>query len=168
MFYSTNTTYQRGFALLYASLIASLLTAMGIIMFNIAQKELLLASAGRESQFAFYAADTGVECALYWDFKHNAFDTSTTYTNPAYCGSGESARLKDFPNGSEGVFDGVNGLGGTAKTKFYFESEGKCVYVTVQKNNSVPFTVIESFGYNTACNQQTHPRRLERAVRATF
>lgn len=164
-------TRERGFALLYASLVASLLTALGIIMFTIAQKELLLSSVGRDSQFAFYAADAGVECALYWDFRHNAFDPLVAYTDPAYCGSGDGARLKDFPNGPEGTFDGVSGLGGTPKTGFYFEVDNRCVYVTVQKNEvapGTPATVVESFGYNTSCSQLTHPRRLERAVRATF
>ncbi len=51
----------RGFTLLLASLIASLLATIGLAMFAIAQKEVRLSSMGRESQFAFYAADTGAE-----------------------------------------------------------------------------------------------------------
>ncbi len=62
----------RGFTLFYAMLISSLLLAIGIAIFNITFKELTLSSGARESANAFYAADTGLECALYWDLKHAA------------------------------------------------------------------------------------------------
>jgi hypothetical protein len=41
--------------------------AVGASIINIALKQVILSGAGRESQFAFYAANTGLECALYWD-----------------------------------------------------------------------------------------------------
>ncbi len=56
-----------GFALLYAVLIASVMTSIGLAIFNITTKEIILSSAARESQFAFYAADTGIECGLFWN-----------------------------------------------------------------------------------------------------
>ncbi len=157
----------RGFTLLYASLIASLLTALGIAMFGIAQKELTLSSLGRESQYAFYAADTGAECATYWDFKSNAFATSTVFAGNAKC-AGKT--LSDFPTGYENGLgnDGVAGLGGTNTSTFWFETNSHCVYVRVTKANSYPYTKIESFGYNTKCSDVTNPRRLERAVRSTY
>ncbi|HXK40184.1 MAG TPA: LamG domain-containing protein [Candidatus Paceibacterota bacterium] len=61
---------RRGFTLFYAVLTASLLLAIGIAIFNITYKELILSSGARESSNAFYAADTGLECALYWDLRH--------------------------------------------------------------------------------------------------
>src|SRR3990167_4752401 len=64
---------ERGFTLLLAALVASIVLALGASIFGVAQKELTLSSIGRDSQFAFYAADTGAECALYWDFRHQAF-----------------------------------------------------------------------------------------------
>ncbi len=152
-----------------ASLVASLLAALGIAMFTIAQKEIVLSSLGRDSQFAFYAADTGAECALYWDFKYNAFATSTPYTStstPATC-AGQT--LQDFPTPYEtGNPDGVSGLGGAAQTSFWFEPDGLCVYVTITKQNTNPRTKVEALGYSTACSDPNNRRRLERAVRATF
>lgn len=58
---------QGGFTLLFAVLVSTLILAVGASMITIALKQLTLSSAGRESQFAFYAANTGLECALYWD-----------------------------------------------------------------------------------------------------
>lgn len=66
---------QKGFTLFYAVLTASLLLAIGIAIFNITFKELILSSGARESANAFYAADTGLECALYWDLKHDALSS---------------------------------------------------------------------------------------------
>lgn len=74
---------QRGFTLLLAALVSSVVLAVGAAIFSIAQKQLMLSSTGRDSQFAFYAADTIAECALYWDFRCNYFATSTALINPA-------------------------------------------------------------------------------------
>ena len=60
----------RGFVLLFSILLASIVLSMSLGAFNIALKDLLLSATGRESQFAFYAADAGAECAVYWDVRH--------------------------------------------------------------------------------------------------
>lgn len=57
----------RGFTLFYAVLITSLLLSIALAVFNITLKELILSSDARESQNAFYSADTALECALFWD-----------------------------------------------------------------------------------------------------
>jgi hypothetical protein len=62
-----STIRESGFTALYAVLIASLALAIALAVANIALKESLLSSAARESQFAFYAANSGIECARYWD-----------------------------------------------------------------------------------------------------
>jgi len=151
-----------------AALVGSLLTSLGLAMFSIAKKEVVLSSLGRDSQLAFYAADTGAECALYWDFQHNAFSTTTVYASPDVTPSCAGQPLRDFPTPYEnGNPDGITGLGGSNTTTFWFEPEGKCVYVTVSKQANSK-TIVESLGYNTPCNDPNHPRRLERAVRSIF
>jgi Tfp pilus assembly protein PilX len=62
-----------GFALLFAVLTASLLLTIGLSIFGISFKELTISTAARESQVAFYAADSARECALYWDVKKGDF-----------------------------------------------------------------------------------------------
>lgn len=67
-----------GFALLFAILASSVLLSIGAAIWNIAFKEVLLSSFGRESQSAFYVADTAIECAFYHDFiGTDVFATST-------------------------------------------------------------------------------------------
>ncbi len=62
---TSNTKY--GFAILYATLVGGVVLAIGAAILSVTIKQISLAIAGRESQKAFYAADTGIECALYFD-----------------------------------------------------------------------------------------------------
>ena len=66
----------QGFVLLFAILISSVVLAVGMGMYNITLQELQLSKVGRESQKAFYMADTGAECAFYWDRKYPGFTDS--------------------------------------------------------------------------------------------
>jgi|SRR3989338_3738094 len=75
--FSRTSRAQRGFTLLLAALVSSIVLAVGAAIFSIAQKQVALSVLGRDSQFAFYAADTAAECALYWDFRCNYFASST-------------------------------------------------------------------------------------------
>ena len=74
---------KKGFTLLYATLVGSLLIAIASGIFNIIFKELQLSASSRESQFAFYSADSGLECALYWDIRHSGFGVSIFSTSTA-------------------------------------------------------------------------------------
>ncbi len=75
---SLNLEASGGFALLFAILASSVLLSIGLAIWNIAFREVLLSSFGRESQSAFYVADSAIECALYHDFiGTNVFATST-------------------------------------------------------------------------------------------
>ncbi|OHA18238.1 MAG: hypothetical protein A2664_02090 [Candidatus Taylorbacteria bacterium RIFCSPHIGHO2_01_FULL_46_22b] len=61
--------HQRGFTLYYAVLFAGLLLAVGASMLNLTLKEFLLSASLKESSYAFFAADSGMDCALYWNWK---------------------------------------------------------------------------------------------------
>ena len=56
-----------GFTLLIAIVTTSMLLIVSFVVVNIALKQLVLANAGKESQHAFYNADSGTECAVYWE-----------------------------------------------------------------------------------------------------
>ncbi|HEC32849.1 MAG TPA: hypothetical protein ENI63_01150 [Candidatus Kaiserbacteria bacterium] len=143
---------ERGFTLLLAVLVSGVLLAIGLAIFNITIKELLLSSSGRDSQFAFYAADSGTECALYWDQKGGGFSTSTPGTISC--------------NGSS--ITNVGGVGYDTAMTFQFEVDGFCSIVSVIKSQTHPRTKIESKGYNTTCDNTINPRRIERAIRVTY
>src|SRR5579863_9728289 len=82
----------KGFTVLFAALIPALLLAVGLAIFDIIFKEVSFATVARDSNYAIYAADTGAECAEYWDQQcgatcnagfTSAFSTSTfSASNP--------------------------------------------------------------------------------------
>lgn len=158
---------QNGYVLLFSILISSIILAIGMGIANITTKSLALRSAGSDSQFAFYAADGGAECALLWDLKHPGFTLDTvfatsTFSNPPT--SGVMCNEQDIA-----VSWAIsNTTANAAKTQFTINLLGDtCAKVTVSKTNSGLDTQIISRGYNDDC-AGGFVRLLERAIRITF
>lgn len=57
----------RGFTLLIAIILTSIILSVGIALTDISYKQIELAATARQSQYAFYNADSALECALYYD-----------------------------------------------------------------------------------------------------
>lgn len=155
------SNFQKGFTLFVAVVITGtlLLIATGVV--NLALRHSLISASGRDSQLAFYAADTGMECALYWDVGApsgiSAFATSTPGGAPTITCNQDAAN-----SGNQWV------VGGSSVSTFgtiTFLPDPYCATVTVTKQAGGS-TVIESRGYNTCAAGA--PRRVERAVRATY
>ncbi|MBX9765607.1 hypothetical protein K2X83_03125 [Patescibacteria group bacterium] len=161
---------QRAFTLLLAVLVSSVLIALGSAIYDIVSKEIVLSAAGRESQFSFYAADTGVECALYHDFKNNLFGTSSTATTVT-CGGSTVNIVTPRPHTNIGVDDPADVNDETLITQFSFPIGGTeqtlpCASITVTRKYTPMRTTVESAGYNTCVT--TSPNRLERAIRVNY
>jgi Tfp pilus assembly protein PilX len=152
---------EQGITLLISLIITGTLLLVATAIANIALKQATIAASGRESQYAFYAADSGAECALYWDVKNptgiSAFATSTVTT--INCNQNLSNPSNPTPTSVGGSMSGVS----TFTLKFLPDTF--CAVVTVTKDNDGT-TKIESLGYNTC--DTTNPRRVERAVRVTY
>lgn len=176
---------EKGFAMLFAVLTASVLLSIGLSIFNLTIKELLLSSSGRESQFAFYAADTGIECAMYWDFKGtNIFATSSGYASRDPVPSNpDCVNTQGQPVQSININPSFYTLS-AASTTFALtipnlDAQGNsapyCATVTVSKAlvGSIIETSIDSRGYNvgtvsgTSC-VSTDVNRVERAIRVRY
>ncbi|OHB02496.1 MAG: hypothetical protein A3F53_01755 [Candidatus Zambryskibacteria bacterium RIFCSPHIGHO2_12_FULL_48_10] len=148
---------KKGFTLFLAVVVMGTLLLIATGITALAVKQSLISVSGRESQIAFYAADTGLECALYWDVKNpsgsSAFDPSTSST--INCN-------QDANNGGNQWV-----VGGSSASTFTmtFLPDPSCAIVTVTKLTGNA-TRIESLGYNT-CNSESS-RRVERAIRATY
>lgn len=69
---ATSVAGRRGFTLMVAVLVNSIIIVIGLGIYGIVFREFNLAVVSRESQAAFYAADTLAECVLYWDQKRDA------------------------------------------------------------------------------------------------
>lgn len=146
---------RRGFTLLMSVLIASVLLALGYEIYNLAVKEVALSSSGRESQFAFFAADTGIECALWADTTLDAFATSSDVLE-LDCGTATSTLSRAY-SGSDYVTTFELITGAAPRTQ--------CSNIVVTRREPKR-TIIESFGHNNCI--LTDPLRLERAIRVTY
>ena len=163
---------QRGFTIFFAMLVGALALAVGAAIYDLTVREIDLSNTATQSQYAIYAADTGAECALYWDLKctltscfaGSAFATSSASTVP---GSGVSCNGVDIA----AVPWTVQAQSAAATTTFTvsFSPQPYCVLVTVAKHGSPTVTSIVSHGYNTAC-PPTLPTttRLERTLQVDY
>ncbi|MDQ3076941.1 MAG: hypothetical protein M3Q63_02750 [bacterium] len=178
-----NNSRQKGIVILFAVLTIGLLIGIGVAMSGLTQKQLVLSNIGKQSQVAFYAADTGAECARYWDSVHNSFAATSTDaggneifvapkgSNAISC-NGEEPDAINFESEVEGQEN--------TKTTFQIDISSPvgfvaqynyCAKVEVVKmiqQGLVIGTTIESRGYNLPCVAPNSSRKVERAVRLTY
>ena len=162
--------------MLFAVLVSSVLLSIGISIFSLTVKELALSASGRESQFSFYAADTGAECALYWDIKGiDVFATSTDQRSP----NPSNPDCVDSVGSPQYITNGnyISRTPTSAATRFELvipnaDAQGVsapyCATVTVTKtvSSGIVSTSIDSRGYNTCVT--TDLGRVERALKVTY
>jgi hypothetical protein len=170
---------QKAFVLLYAVLVASVILAIGFSLANIITKQIILSSIGKSSRVAYYAADGGRDCGLFWvnyaDVIYGRpFDNST----PVRCGGTEFSPSLS-PNPLEKsllqLYPGVD-LTGSAYTAYSFnpidlsvDSQAACAKVTIftfiqgasPKNYR---SIVLSRGFNTSCVSMQSPRTVSRTV----
>ena len=150
-------------------LVGSLALAIGIAIYDLTVRELDLSSTATQSQYAIYAADTGAECALYWDFKcpgslcsaGSAFATSSYSIGPL-AGSGVTCNGIDITSSLGSPAAGPS----SATTTFTITFSPQPYYVTVQveKSGTPMLTTVTSKGYNT----QSGPNKLERVLFVSY
>lgn len=138
----------KGFVLLFAVTLAAILLSIALGVSNIALREIKFGTSAKDTNEAFFAADTGVEKVLFLD------------KNPEYYPAPEN-------EGDVIMFDTVPvvGLGDTGKS---------CAIVTITKERtplSVVTTII-SKGYNLGGDDpscfSTNSDRIERELKTTY
>ncbi len=138
---------KKGAVLLIAILVSSVALAVGFGVYNRTYKELVFASFWKQTQIAFSAADSGLECSMYWDTHPPASPAQAT------------------------CFGGSSFAWSTSTSPFVLPANmsvsGGCVNVTITRAGVSPVvTTITSRGYNTC--DPTNPRRVERGLVASY
>jgi len=149
-----------GFTLLFSLLIISIVLSVSLGVADLIIRELTLSSIGKESQKAFYAADTGIECAMFWDVQKDHFDKLGDYKL-------DCAGKKDIDND---VGKGVIFFGGSTTTSFTLDFGDSCAKVDLIKTEITgvgKITTIDSLGYNMACSVNS-VRQVERGLRIGY
>jgi len=142
-----NKKFNEGFTLLLALIVANTVLIISLGVYDIIIREIELSGLGRESQIAFYAADSGTECVLYWDIKKRAISTTTPTTIEC---------LGQSPS-----------VGGSLVSSFKLNfNNGACAKIVVNKTNP-SVTQADSYGYNFDCDSSLS-RKVERGIRITY
>ncbi|MCR4276303.1 MAG: hypothetical protein NUV90_02885 [Candidatus Parcubacteria bacterium] len=144
---------QRGFALLIAIIFMSVMLSFGLALGSIGYKQQILASAAVESQYAFYAADAALECALYADQQQNFFDflshDATTHPNVITCDGVPATELS---------YTYTIGVQLVVSERLSLDSNKHCADVTVYKPApGTGVTYIFSQGYDVSCTTVGSP-----------
>ncbi len=143
--------FNKGFILILTLIVMSFVLMIGLGIYNIILKEIQISNLGKDSQIALYAADSGIECALYWDIKKGMVSSS----NPS--------NIKCFNRDIS--------LPGTPTNTFESNNldNNSCVRVTITK--SIPpnplMTEIKAYGYDVDCSSNVS-RKVERGVKVTY
>lgn len=181
---------QKGFTLLFAVLISTLVLSISATVTSIALRQTIISTTGRESQYAFYAANTAMECAFYWDvIGHKDTNQSDKVVFPApgqtrvsdgtdiNCAGGNITNGDGFDYNNQewntntsgqttfyiDVHDAFNIKDDSRTSKF---NHHYCAQATVKKqinsSTGIITTTIEAKGYNTC--DPNNSRRVERGL----
>src|SRR3569623_572994 len=183
---------KRGFTIFFTMLVASLALSVDVVIYDLLIRSLALSQTATQSQYAVFAADSGTECALYWDFKYadvstgdsdgSAFATSSR-TSTGETGDGATAgtvtcSTQDIVAGgaplntSWSVVYPSSGpdINNAATTTFWFSTgaaaNAPCVKVEICKAVIPSRTTLLSHGYNTCDAAGT--LRLERTLQINY
>lgn len=166
---------EKGFTLLLAALFASIALLLGSSIYSIVSKELTLSSIGQDSQYAFYAADTAAECALYWDSRTDEHP-NTFATSSASQGTASAITCDTVSAPLTIASSNANAATTTLEINSLFMTNGAggyCADVTVSKTqtgtSSAEHTLITANGYSVSCAAiGTAPDALQRTVQLQY
>lgn len=127
----------KGFVILFAVTISAILLAIALGVSNIALKELNFSTSAKNANDAFLAADTGAECALYYDKASIDRFSSTNSGSSITCGTST-------------VTPSFSGNATLWSYDFSISNFNSCAYVTISKDNTAPPATVKivSKGYN--------------------
>jgi len=162
---SSSSSSHQGFVILFVVLIASIILLIGAGIFTISFKQNILSSTARESQLAFAAADSAVECTLYYD-RLGAISLTGTGFSCAGVNITPTSLLGSTEFGFDIPFQSL--YGGTGDNL-------PCARVEINKDfnqNAVSYTRILARGYNTCLQNGTpaldNPLLLERVLEVKY
>ena len=159
---------QRGFTLLIAVIFMSVMLSFGLALASLGYKQQVLASGAIASQYAFYVADTALECALYADQRQGLFAYTKYDGNPkSMTCDGDTVAVVQLPPSVALLISTV---------RLSLDEGTRCADLTVYKyatpqspsNNT---TYLFSIGYDVSCDRVANPgnsRFVARGISAHY
>ena len=151
---------RRGFTLLISIILASVALVVGLALADVAYKQVVLSSTARNSQVAFYRADSAMECALYYDQQSAAFNDQDALTITCERASIPVTKSSLPDGGVLSTFDVPCSSGGrSASVSVYKQNTGTC-------SASGAKNCLFASGFNTCTVND--PNRFERGLKAIY
>jgi len=172
-----NYNQNQGFVILFAVVLTSIILSVSLGLADITYKEISFGTSAKNTGDAFFAADTGAECALYYDFKGVQSPFGDLVNPFGYTGGANDLTLEC--SGTQFTFTGGYSANGPWEFILFNlgPSDKACVVVEVTKDFNGPGvedddTTIVSKGYNDggeniACTS-TSPTRVEREIELRY
>ncbi len=164
---------KKGFSTFIAVIIAGSLTLVAFTVSKIVTRSIEFANTGRNSQEAFFAADAGIECAIYWDTKEDVSKFATSTSGAPITCAGVSMSSGTISGTSTAFRIGGGGDANRTSTFGFVLNQGinpsnACVIVLVTKYyvGTTLMTKVSSYGYNNC--DTSDKRRVERGLEVTY
>ncbi|MEK7228160.1 MAG: hypothetical protein AAB681_02285 [Patescibacteria group bacterium] len=149
---------QTGFAMLFTVLIVSLILSITLSISNITFKQTILSSLAKDSQIAFYQADTAIECGMLYDTTLS-FPVGTdpsSVVSPIFCGNDRFVIDTSQSSVDYLLFTQVVGAQTDPCSTILFD----------KKTNEIENeAIVQGLGYNT-CTASA--RQVQRALQVTY
>ena len=161
-----------GFVILFSMVISSIVFSVALGIATIAYREATFNTLSKNTGEAFYAADTGAECALYYDNASTVISTGNVFAFGQPTSSVATVCASTAVN--------LNNGSGTEPDPWVFHiyplgATGKaCAVVSLWRDNSTPVvTTIDSRGYNVYDKSSSNcsfsgTNRVERHIELTY
>ncbi|HEY0980268.1 MAG TPA: hypothetical protein VGE18_02575 [Candidatus Paceibacterota bacterium] len=154
--HSTIASTKNGFAMLFTVLVISIIMSLAIGIANVTFKQNLLSSIAKDSLVAFYAADAGVECGLYYDFTVGLFPEDLPAASAPEllaCGNNTFSKVADMSYTNYIVY-----------RENITDANKPCRNLVFDKTDAT-INLIQSRGYSVCSNT---PRQVERALEVRY
>jgi hypothetical protein len=159
-----------GFALLVAVIFTSVMLAFGLEMASLGYKQSQLTSNAVGSQYAFYAADAALECALYADQQEALFDFPDPEPSSAPLIACDGSTATYPPLYPTGIVSYVSASGWIVSERLSVDNGKRCADVTLYKYADKK-AFIYSQGYDVSCAVVANPsggRLVSRGLRISY
>ncbi len=167
----------KGYTLLFAVLVASLVLIVGVSILTLGKKEFQLSASARDSTSAIYSATGMLECFVYSEDKKGSrnLDDQDFNTEDLICGEDRSLPITTTSNNLNTLTFYAK-MGRPSPENGLQIEDNSCakLYVTKSLNGSKWSTVVDSRGYSTGWNSNAKDcsvnsvKKVERALRLAY
>lgn len=165
-----NHKMQKGFVLLFAVVLSAIILSISLGLSEISYKQISFGNQARETADAFFAADAGLECALFYDIKGAETEFGDRFSPFGYDGTSGTMTTLQCARNNFVLNDGIFSQQGHWNFVLPNLMGQSCAIVLVDKTSFTGKTRIVSKGYNVGNENCTgnYPNRVEREIEIRY